>query len=238
VLPESCQPIIVTDAGFRAPWLRKVVSLGWDYVGRVRGRALVRPAGGGTWVRFDGLYPRARLQATDLGRWAVTRYKPYEARLVVIRKRRRRWAIGERTRALKAGVRREVEAMREPWLLATSLEDAPADEITRIYGRRMQIEETFRDTKSRRLGWSLETARTSRSARIDVMMLIASLASLLVLMVGIAAEGAGLQRGFQANTTRKRRVLALTTLGRLVLLHAVVDGEGCDFKLPAAIGAG
>src|SRR5690606_15787288 len=38
VLPAQCRPIIVTDAGFRGPWLRRVSSMGWDYVGRVRGR--------------------------------------------------------------------------------------------------------------------------------------------------------------------------------------------------------
>lgn len=36
LLPDTCNPIVVTDAGFKAPWFRLVLSLGWDYVGRVR----------------------------------------------------------------------------------------------------------------------------------------------------------------------------------------------------------
>ena len=37
ILPEVCCPYIVTDAGFKNPWFRSVLSLGWDYIGRVRG---------------------------------------------------------------------------------------------------------------------------------------------------------------------------------------------------------
>ena len=36
LLPENCHPIIVADAGFQVPWHELVLSLGWDYVGRVR----------------------------------------------------------------------------------------------------------------------------------------------------------------------------------------------------------
>jgi hypothetical protein len=234
VLPDACRPIVVTDAGFRAPWLRRVLSMGWDYVGRVRGRAYVRPVDGNRWLLFDELYLKARRTATDLGRWSVNRSQPYESRLVALRQRRRRWKPGDRRRALDAGVRGEVQASREPWLLTTSLTQESAGAVANIYAKRMQIEETFRDTKSPRFGWSLETARTRRTARVDVMMLIGALASLLVLMVGIAAEASKVHRGFQANTITKRRVLALTTLGRLVLLHASA-GAGRDrfyFPLP------
>jgi hypothetical protein len=33
VLPVHCRPIVVTDAGFRSPWLRAVQALGWDFTG-------------------------------------------------------------------------------------------------------------------------------------------------------------------------------------------------------------
>jgi hypothetical protein len=32
-------PILISDAGFRAPWMRRIKSLGWDFVTRVRGHA-------------------------------------------------------------------------------------------------------------------------------------------------------------------------------------------------------
>ena len=40
VLPQNCRPVIVTDAGFKSPWFRRVAARGWSYVGRVRRRFL------------------------------------------------------------------------------------------------------------------------------------------------------------------------------------------------------
>ena len=222
VLPAGVRPIIVTDAGFRAPWLRAVVALGWDYVGRIRGRTRVRACAGGSWVKYTALYQRARIgRPIDLGRHAVTRYKPYEARLVVCRGRTK-WrplpkAIAQRART------RAVECAKEPWLLATSLPRVSAKKIARLYAERMQIEQTFRDTKSERFGWGMNGTVSRDPRRIDIMMLITALASLVVLAAGRAAEAVGMQRLFQANTVRTRRVLALTTLGRLVLLHPLLN---------------
>ena len=67
VLPPGCKPIVVTDAGFRAPWLRRVVALGWDYVARVRGRVDVRPIDAKQWVRFDELHRRRPLSHATSG---------------------------------------------------------------------------------------------------------------------------------------------------------------------------
>ena len=49
VLPEGCQPIIITDAGFRGPWFRAVEALGWDWIGRVRNEIKYRRADSNTW---------------------------------------------------------------------------------------------------------------------------------------------------------------------------------------------
>lgn len=232
VLPPAARPIIVTDAGFRAPWIRQVLKMNWDFVARIRGRAYVRRLAGGEWIRFDELYGVARLKARDLGLWLVTRYQPYSCRIVVVRKRRRKWRAAQRRLALDTRVRQEVQGAREPWVLATSVEDMGADAIAAIYASRMQIEETFRDAKSARFGWAMEDAWTARAERVEVMVLLAALASLLILIVGISAEGAGLHRKYQANTVTRRRVLALTTLGRLVLLHELAAAMKCWSELP------
>src|SRR5262249_43518548 len=55
----------------------------------------------------------------------------------------------------------------EPWLLATSLPHASAATVCDIYATRMQIEETFRDTKNPRFGWSLQHARYRSTRRLD-----------------------------------------------------------------------
>jgi hypothetical protein len=33
---DTVKPIIVTDAGFKVPWFRQILKLGWDFVGRTR----------------------------------------------------------------------------------------------------------------------------------------------------------------------------------------------------------
>lgn len=67
LLPSGVRPILVTDAGFRAPWFRAVTKLGWDYVGRVRHRAHVRLVEGGAWIANRCLHVQARTQPTRFG---------------------------------------------------------------------------------------------------------------------------------------------------------------------------
>jgi len=221
VLPDGVRPIVVTDAGFRAPWLRAIAALGWDYVGRIRGRTRVRAVGADEWLSYTALYRRGRLRrAVDLGTHDVTRYKPYRARLVVYRGRRR-WKPLSKAIAQRATTR-AVECAKEPWLLATSLPRAAAQSIVRLYAQRMQIEQCFRDAKSERFGFGMSRSTSRSPKRIDIMMLLTALASLVLMAVGGAAEAVGIHRMFQANTVTNRRVLALPTLGRLVLLHPLL----------------
>ena len=45
ILPEGCQPIIVTDAIYRTPWFNAVEQKFWYWIGRVRGRVCLSLAG-------------------------------------------------------------------------------------------------------------------------------------------------------------------------------------------------
>ena len=58
LLPRGCVPIVMTDAGFHSTWLKLVAERGWSYVGRIRGRDMVRQADG-PWVRCKALYAQA-----------------------------------------------------------------------------------------------------------------------------------------------------------------------------------
>ena len=80
----------------------------------------------------------------------------------------------------------------------------------------MQIEETFRDEKNHRFGWSLRHVRSQFERRLEVLLLLAALATLAVTLVGLGVERAGIHRRYQANTVR-HRVLSLFVLGNLVL---------------------
>ena len=105
----------------------------------------------------------------------------------------------------------------EPWILVSSLLDETAAAIDRIYTLRMLIEESYRDTKSHRFGWSFEDARSSSADRYAVLLLIATLAMFVVLLIGRASERKGLHILFQANTTRHKRVLSLFFLGKQMI---------------------
>ena len=97
--------------------------------------------------------------------------------------------------------------------MATSLNEHTAKQITRIYSKRMQIEETFRDAKNHRFGWSFRDARSNSEKRYEVMLFIAAIAMLAATLLGNAAEQRGLHFKYQANTIRTRRVLSLFFLG-------------------------
>lgn len=212
VLPKGCTPTLITDAGFRSPWMRLVSKFGWNYVSRVR-QARVRIRKGKGWLYFTELWEKCRTSARELGLLELGMRARFKTRVVGIRKRR---AIMTRVTGRPSDLEKARRTAMEPWILATSLEAPSAAEIVGLYRRRMQIEETFRDKKSHRFGMSLGLARTKSAQRADVLLLLASLTHLFAVLLGVGAESSGIQRRYQANTVRHKRVLALATLGRLI----------------------
>jgi hypothetical protein len=218
VLP-ACTPIIVTDAGFRTPWMRLVLSYGWDYISRVRGLNLIRSARDEAWCDIERLWKMTGATASELGSYEIGRKTHFRTRVVGIRKKPK---YQRRPAKRDFGPKRQKRAAREPWILATSLSARPA-KVVAMYSLRMQIEETFRDAKSHRFGISLSHARTHSSSRADVLLLLAAFAHVLYVLLGLAAEAVDLQWRYQANTIRRRRVLSLAMLGRLVLADHAPD---------------
>jgi hypothetical protein len=213
VIPDGAVPILVTDAGFQGPFFRAVIELGWDFVGRIRGTTTARDRAGTKFSKSD-LYRRATTTPRDLGWFRLFAWREsVDARLVLVRARRK---PGRRKKARSQDEAIQRRKGRDPWLLATSLGIAHAVTIVSIYARRMQIEETFRDAKNHRFGWSLRHTSIRSADRMEVLLLLIALAMLVVVQIGMAAELAGLHRGYQANTS-VRRVLSLFVLGVAVL---------------------
>jgi len=214
ILPAGCTPIIVTDAGFRNHWFRAIYNLGWDYVGRLRNKPDVCPADGFQWSTLKELYRFARSTPEDLGLWIISRSNSWTSRVIAFRKRK---FAKKPEPAIGSATLKRRRKMKEPWLLATSLKQHTAKQIVTIYSKRMQIEETFRDAKNHRFGWSFRHARTNDEKRYEVMLLIATIAMFVAFLTGCTGEKEGLQRRYQANTTRNRRVLSLVYLGCALL---------------------
>jgi hypothetical protein len=222
VLPAGCRPTFVTDAGFHIPWFNEILKYEWNFVGRVRNTTLI--FFDGAWVPNKRLLSQAlRSRARDLGRLALgarshSIYRFILAKELISKHRKRRTRRGTISRRTRD--KRYTAAAREPWLLATSL-DSSAPFIVATYARRMQVEESFRDSKSPRYGWSLSHTNSSPE-RVAVLLLVGAIAMVLVCLVGLASEMEQLHLRFQANTTRKRRILSVFFLGRRVL-HAGIS---------------
>jgi len=196
LLPPGCRPVIVTDAGFHGPFFREVLKLGWDFVGRLRGTATAQPIAGGPAVSKDELYARASLVPRALGGFNLyTHSQSVRAALVLVRNRRK---PGRKLPPPTSKEEREFrKSARDPWLLATSLTRHKAANVVAIYAMRMQIEETFRDAKNHRFGWSLRHVRTRSVERMTILLMLTTLATLatqgqldpvtdLMILVGVA----------------------------------------------------
>jgi hypothetical protein len=219
ILPSSARPIIVTDAGFHGPFFRAVAKLGRDFVGRIRGTAKLRFPSGGKPVTKKYLYAMATPVAQDLGRCTLySSAKQLEARMVLVRSKRRPGRRRESTSMTEAAAR---QSGRDPWLLATSLADLSAERIVAEYALRMKLEETFRDAKNHRFGWSLRHVQSRSADRLTVLLLLAGLGIVAVTLLGFEAERRRIHRAYQANTVA-RRVLSHFVLGIALLRRAHV----------------
>ena len=224
VLPSGCRPVLVTDAGFESPWFDAVASFGWDFVGRVRNRTKMLIDG--QWVGNEVVHRRATNRAKNLGLAAFPRCRPRERRMILAKKpktthRRRHYRTG-RVRNKKGDHDYQASA-HQPWLLATSLSARPSA-VVRVFALRMHIEETFRDVKNLRWGWSLRHCGSKSRQRLDVLLLIGAIALFVQQVTGRAAENLKVHREHQANTERRRRVLSIFVLGGLVLRRDATAG--------------
>lgn len=218
VLPQHCQPIIVTDAGFRGPWFRDVEALGWHWVGRIRNCINYFCPDSQRWRSTHSLYKDATPRMRYLGLRTLARRRSYRCHLYLMRAYIRGPGGPKKRRNYGTNTQLYRILHRTPWLLASSLPHGrrSCTTIKRLYTQRMQIEENFRDLKSHRWGFALRYARTKRTERIESLLLIAALATLLLWLLGIAAKTRQWMRHFQANTIRHRNVLSIVFLGRSV----------------------
>ena len=217
MLHPDCRPIVVTDGGFKVPWFKLILGLGWDYVGRVRGRTMLRKNEACNWDYIKNLYPMASTTPKHIGHREIARSNPLNTHLVLYKGkpkgRHRLNRAGERTYCKHSEVHSERE--KEPWLLATSLPvtSSLAKRVVKVYSARMQIEEAFRDIKSYRYGSGLELNLTRDQHRLQTLMLIGMLTTLVLWLLGTVVIMSGEARYYQANTEKKRRVLSALFLG-------------------------
>lgn len=219
MLGADCCPIVVTDAGFRTPWFREIESLGWDWVGRIRNRHMIKHCNSSDndWKDGKTFYSQATSTAKHLGRIQLTRSNPIECELVLYKGkakgRTKKNKFGERARSGHS--EKNAAKEREPWLLASSMHvhSKLAKQVKNIYATRMQIEENFRDVKSARYGLGFELNGTYKTKRLQILLMIVMLALFVLWILGMIVKMTNQHRHYQANTVKNRNVLSLNYLG-------------------------
>jgi hypothetical protein len=221
LLPAGCRPIVVTDTGFRGPWFKAVEALGWDWIGRIRNCVNYRLLSRLKWRYSQDLYYRASSKVKYLGAAELSSKRPYHCHLYLYKKPRQGRV---ENRSIVHTIRHSHsryfrKQQKDPWLLATNLtpEELGAQAIIRLYSKRMQIEECFRDLKSDRFGFGLALSRSKRIDRLNNLLLLAALATLCLWWIGYAARAKQWQRHFQANTVRHTHVLSVPFLALAVI---------------------
>lgn len=231
ILPSECRSIVVSDAGFKGPFFQAVRELEWDFLGRVRGTAKAISPDGQT-ISKEEFYQRASVTPTDLGTFGLFVGQHLPCRLMLVRKRRK---PGRRPPLPKNKEEREFrQAALDPWLLATSVSDGDAGYIVSLYAKRMQIEETFRDAKNHRFGWSLGGVQLSTPQRTATLLLLAALALVVVTLAGMGAERRGIHRAYQANTQTRRALSFFVLACAIIRKGDLSDLSREDFAMSLA----
>lgn len=225
LLPDDVCPILVTDAGFRGPWLRAVEAMGWQWLGRLRNTTYLKPVEVpdvlGEWVSCKAMYALAARRPRDFGSMDIARSNPLTARVVLHAKppKGRKHHNRQGAPARNSNSRKNAQRESEPWLLVASPSlTLSARQLITLYGRRMQIELSFRDLKSHRYGQGFEDSLTRKGARIEVLLLLSAMAAFASWLVGMACESCGID-AWLAPFQSKRRLYSVMRLGREALVR-------------------
>lgn len=220
-LPEHCEPVLVTDAGFRATWFKLATELHFSWVGRIRNRDKVCVEGSGQWNGCKTWYAGATATPRSLGRFEYARANATPCRLVLYKKvpqgRHHHTVFGKKTLSTNSKKHRATQV--EPWLIAVSpdLNALSAKQVVEIYAGRMQIEQTFRDVKNAQWGMGLSNSQTRKPHRLAVLLLLGALISYALWLIGLAAASAGYQVSY-GSKTKAGSTLSILTLARQYLI--------------------
>ena len=219
LMPQDSQPILLTDAGFfGVPWFRYAQAQGLACIGRLRGWTQIRTAEG-DWDdtrRFDTLPPE---RTVDLGLCEIGKSRRHQARVVVHRNppkgRKHRTLRGLTAQTSESRAKARSAKETRVLIVSPTLMHLSAQEIVNHYARRMQIEESFRDLKDARHGAALNHSLTRSAARLEGLILLHVLASLVAWLRGAMAHHTREHTRLLAHPQAARRALASLSRWRI-----------------------
>ena len=163
-LPDEADVVILADRGFgRTEMARTCQKLGFDYIIRIVPDV---------WIEHPDFcgklldLPVRRGTQRMLRNVSYRKTRPIEQHVAVL------WPAAE----------------DQPWFLMTNVPRLRAKRLSRIYGRRMTIEEYFRDCKSKRNGYALRLTMIRDRQRLERLLLVLAMAYWLLLAVGLYAR--------------------------------------------------
>jgi hypothetical protein len=167
LLPKTVAVVLLADRGFgRTELARTCRHLGFHYVIRITPDVWIDGAG------YHGNlkdYPVKKGMHRVLADVAYRQKDPVQQHVVIA------WRVGL------------PKKRDEPWFLMTDLR-RKAEALTLLYGKRMTVEELFRDDKNQRNGWSLRQTKITKAERLDRLLLILALAYWLLVGLGQVAR--------------------------------------------------
>lgn len=221
LLPQSIKPIIVTDAGFRAPWFECILELGWDFVGRLRNKNIVFMKEASEGQLSSVYFEQATAKPAYIGHGLLTEERKVPANFVLYKavSKGRKALTLDKKRKRSVMSKRYSKAHKEPWLLVTSLNEAQMNPnlIVNIYRQRMRIEENIRDTKCPHYGLGLKDSLTKCPQRMAILLLIAAIATFAGWLAGLFTKSQGKAADFQAHSAKFASSLSNVFLGRRAL---------------------
>ena len=194
MVPPEVKVVILADRGFGRTELARVCQeLGFRYVIRITPQA---------WIRTADFRGRLSRYPVKKGICVLLRNVEYRKNNPVVHHLVIRW-------------KRDLPKHRdECWYLMTDLEGEPGW-LSDLYGRRMSIEEVFRDQKNQGNGFALRNTRIKQADRFDRLLLVLALAYLLLVGLGLHAR-ANYHPGHWCSATR-RSECSVFTIGRRML---------------------
>lgn len=191
LLPPHLKIVLLCDRGFgRTNLAKRLDQMGFEYVIRVKGKVKIKSKG------YNGMlekYPIKKGKAYHLKNVKYRGWKPQVLNIVIY------W--GKR--------------YKEPLYLVSNL-DEDGEKIAKLYCRRMEIEQFFRDSKNGRWGFQLSSVKLTESSRYERLLLIMAFAYLFLVLLGYMAEKNQIHRRIIHATYgehRKRRIMSLFRVG-------------------------
>jgi hypothetical protein len=212
LIPAAVPVVLLADRGFgRTELARLCQQLGFRYLVRIKPDVWVEGPG------YRGLlqdYPVRKGMAVVLRDVRYRQEDPVVQHVVV------RW-------------KPDLPAKRdEPWYLMTDLR-RPAVALTELYGKRMTVEELFRDDKSKRNGFSLRHTQLTKPERVDRLLLVLALAYWLLCGIGLVARRR--YRPGRWCSSNDPGQCSVFTIGRIMLTEMQVAAATAFAAVAAAI---